>query len=262
MKKLRYVLTLGLAGIVSTAVLTSPVHAEDRASAVQKPRRIHNVVLVHGALADGSGWQRVYDRLAAKGYNVSIVQEPETSLADDVQATKRAIAMQDGPVVLVAHSYGGQVITQAGDDPKVKALVYVAAAVPDVGESLNDLFARYPSPTHDIKPTADGYLMCDPQKFPADFAADLPARQADFWARSQVLVNATAFDTPVTTAAWKTKPSYGIVPGKDLIASPEMQHWMYTRANAKITEVPGSSHLVYISHADKVASVIEEAASR
>lgn len=262
MKKLRYVLALGLSGIVSTAVLTSSVHAEDQASAVQKPGRVHNVILVHGALADGSGWQRVYDRLAAKGYNVSIVQEPETSLEDDVQATRRAIAMQDGPVVLVGHSYGGELITQAGDDPKVKALVYAAAAVPDIGESLNDLFARYPSPTHDIKPTADGYLMLDPQKFHADFAADLPARQADFMARSQVLIKATAFDSPVTTAAWKTKPSYGIVAGADLIASPDLERWMYTRANAKITEVPGSSHVVYISHADKVASVIEEAAGR
>jgi len=271
MKKLRSALMLGLAGVASVAVLVSPGYAEGAATSTSaqdqhgdgaKPPGVHNVILVHGALADGSGWRGVYDRLTAKGYNVSVVQEPETSLADDVQATRRAIAMQDGPVVLVAHSYGGEVITQAGADPKVKALVYVAAAVPDVGESLNDLFARFPSPTHDIKPTPDGYLMLDPQKFHADFAADLPARQAGFMARSQVLIKASAFDTPVTTAAWKTKPSYGIVAGADLIADPALERWMYARANAKTIEVPGSSHVVYISHADKVTSVIEEAAGR
>ncbi|WP_020123774.1 alpha/beta fold hydrolase [Streptomyces canus] len=269
MKKIFPAVTLGLASIAATAILASPATAEvtanGHASPVQvesKTPEVRNVILVHGALADGSGWQGVYDRLVAKGYNVSIVQEPETSLADDVAATRRAIAMQDGPVVLVGHSYGGEVITQAGDDPKVKALVYVAAAVPDIGESLNNLFERIPSPTHDIKPTDDGYLMLDPQKFHADFAADLPARQADFMAKSQVLVAAEVFDTPVTTAAWKTKPSYGIVAGKDLIASPDLERWMYTRAHAKITEVPESSHAVYISHPDKVASVIEEAAGR
>jgi pimeloyl-ACP methyl ester carboxylesterase len=267
-KRILPAVTLGLAGIVATAVLSLPVNAETKAdghtSAARvenKIPKVHNIVLVHGALADGSGWKGVYDRLTAKGYHVSIVQEPETSLEDDVAATRRVIAQQDGPVVLVGHSYGGELITQTGDDPKVKALVYVAAAVPDVGESLNNLFEHIPSPTHDIKPTSDGYLMLDPAKFHADFAADLPARQADFMAESQVLVAAKTFDTPVTTAAWKTKPSYGIVAGKDLIAGADLERWMYARANLKVTEIPGASHSVYVSHPEKVASVIEDAAA-
>jgi len=243
-------LAVGAALLSATLITTAACAAPAR-----------NIILVHGALADGSGWKGVYDRLVAKGYNVSIVQEPETSLEADVQAIRRAIAMQDGPVVLVGHSYGGQVITEAGDDPKVSALVYVAAAVPDVGEGLKDLFKRYPSPTgEDQKPTADGFVMLVPDKFHADFAADLPADQANFMGRSQVLVAAKVFETPNTVAAWRTKPSYGIVAGSDRIASPEMERWMYKRANAKITEVAGSSHVVYISHPDTVASVIEHAA--
>jgi pimeloyl-ACP methyl ester carboxylesterase len=269
MKKILPAVTLGLAGIVMTAVLASPVQAETtaegKASSVQvedKLPKVRNVVLVHGAFADGSGWQGVYNRLVAKGYNVSIVQEPETSLADDVAATRRVIAMQDGPVVLVGHSYGGEVITQAGDDPKVKALVYAAATVPDAGETLGELLAKIPSPTNDVKPAGDGYLILDPLKFHADFAADLPAWQADFMAKSQVVISASILDEKVTSAAWRTKPSYGIVAGADMVSSPDLERWMYKRANAKITEVPGSSHVVYISHPDKVAAVIEEAAGR
>ena len=278
MKKILPAFTLGLAGIVATAILASPVQAETRAegkaspvqaegkaSRVQvedKEPKVHNVVLVHGAFADGSGWQGVYNRLVAKGYNVSIVQEPESSLADDVAATRRVIAQQDGPVVLVGHSYGGEVITQAGDDPKVKSLVYVAATVPDAGETLGELLQKIPSPTNDIKPAGDGYLMLDPEKFHADFAADLPARQADFMAKSQVVISESILEETVTTAAWRTKPSYGIVAGADMVSSPDLERWMYKRANAKITEVPGSSHVVYISHPDKVAAVIDEAANR
>ncbi|MGW4529042.1 alpha/beta fold hydrolase [Amycolatopsis sp. NPDC004378] len=269
MKKILPAVTLGLAGIVATAILGSPASADAKTGATASPvqvehtkPKVHNVVLVHGAFADGSGWRAVQDRLVAKGYNVSIVQEPETSLADDVAATRRVIAMQDGPVVLVGHSYGGEVITQAGDDPKVTALVYAAASVPDAGETLGELLQKIPSPTNDIKPAGDGFLMLDPQKFHADFAADLPARQADFMARSQVFVSASILEEKVTTAAWKTKPSYGIVAGSDMVSNPDLERWMYQRANAKITEVPGSSHVVYISHPDKVTSVIEEAAGR
>jgi pimeloyl-ACP methyl ester carboxylesterase len=221
-----------------------------------------NVILVHGALADGSGWQGVYDRLKRKGYAVSVVQEPQTTLEDDVQAVRRAIAMQDGPVVLVAHSYGGELITEAGTDPKVTALVYVAAAVPEVGESLTDLFKRIPSPTGDaIRPTGDGFLMLDPARFRDAFAADLPPKEVDFMAHSQVLISEKAFNTPVTAAAWKTKPSYGIIPSADRTASPELERFMYERANAKITVIPGASHAVYISHPEKVVKVIEEAAA-
>jgi pimeloyl-ACP methyl ester carboxylesterase len=222
-----------------------------------------NVILVHGALADGSGWKGVYDQLIAKGFKVSVVQEPETSLEDDVEATRRAIAMQDGPVVLVGHSYGGQIITEAGNDPKVSALVYVAAVAPEEGESLDDLFAKFTQPTHDIHPVGDGtFLMLTPEKFHGDFAADIPADQGNFLGVSQVLVAAKVFKSKTTTAAWKTKPSYGIVAAKDMISGPEIERWMYKRAKMKVTEVAGASHAVYISRPEKVAAVIEEAASQ
>ncbi len=240
-----------------TAILAAALTAPAVSAA---PAR--NVILVHGALADGSGWKGVYDRLKAKGYKVFVVQQPQTTEEEDVQAVQRAIALQDGPVVLVAHSYGGQLITEAGSDPKVTALVYVAAAVPEVGESLTDLFKRVPSPTgEDIRPTGDGFLMLDPAKFRDAFAADLPTSQTDFMANSQVLISAKAFETKTKVAAWKKKPSYGIVAQLDRTASPELVRFMYTRANAKITEIPGASHAVFISHPDKVAAVIEEAAS-
>jgi pimeloyl-ACP methyl ester carboxylesterase len=223
----------------------------------------HNVILVHGAFADGSGWMGVYSRLKAKGYSVFIVQEPQTTEEEDVQAVRRAIALQDGPVVLVGHSYGGQLITEAGDDPKVTALVYVAAAVPEVGESVPDLFKRTPSPSSDaIKATADGFLMIDPARFHDAFAADLPESQSDFMAHSQVLISAKAFEAKTQVAAWKTKPSYGIVAGLDRAQSPVLERFMYERANAKIIEIPGASHSVYISHPKEVAAVIEEAANR
>lgn len=223
----------------------------------------HNVILVHGAFADGSGWRGVYDRLVAKGMKVTVVQEPNTSLADDVQAVRRAIELQDGPVVLVGHSYGGQIITEAGIDPKVSALVYVAATVPDMGESLGDLFEKMPSPTKDaFKPTSDGFLAFDPAKFRAGFAADLPRADAEFMARSQVLVSAKVLGTKTQQVGWKTKPGYGIVAGADMAAGADAERFMYKRANLKITEVPGASHAVYISHPREVADVIVEAASK
>jgi len=245
-------LTVG-AALMGALFATTPSHAAP----------VRNVILVHGALADGSGWKGVYTRLKAKGYKVFVVQEPQTTEEEDVQAVQRAIALQDGPVVLVGHSYGGQLITEAGDDPKVTALVYVAAAVPEVGESLQDLFKRTPSPTADaIKPTADGFLMLDPARFHDAFAADLPVSDSDFMANSQVLVSAKAFETKTKVAAWKTKPSYGIVPQRDRTASPELERFMYKRAKAKIIEIPGASHAAYVSHPDEVAAVIEEAAKR
>jgi pimeloyl-ACP methyl ester carboxylesterase len=241
------------AGVVAATAFAAP-------AAYAAPAK--NVILVHGALADGSGWKGVYDDLVAKGFKVSVVQEPETSLADDVEATRRAIAIQDGPVVLVGHSYGGQIITEAGDDPKVSALVYVAAVAPEAGESLNDLFAKFTQPTHDIAPVGDGkYLMLKPEKFHSDFAADIPADQGDFLGVSQVLIAAKVFETPTKIASWKTKPSYGIVAAKDMISGPEIERWMYKRADMKVTEID-ASHAVYISQPAKVAAVIEEAASR
>jgi pimeloyl-ACP methyl ester carboxylesterase len=233
------------------------------ASSPASAQPAHNVILVHGALADGAGWMGVYGRLKAKGYNVLVVQEPQTTEEEDVQAVRRAIALQDGPVVLVAHSYGGVLITEAGDEPKVTALVYVAAAVPEVGESVSDLFKITPSPTGDaLKPTADGFLMLDPARFRDAFASDLTESQSDFMAHSQVMVSAKAFETKTRVAAWKNKPSYGIVAGRDRTVSPDLERFMYKRANAKIIEIPGASHAVYISHPREVADVIAEAASK
>lgn len=233
------------------------------ATAMAEP--IRNVVLVHGAFADGSGWRKVYDRLTAKGFRVRVVQAPGTSLADDVAAARRTIDQVDGDVVLVGHSWGGQVITEAGADPKVKSLVYVAAVVPAVGESLINLTSKtgFPSPNNDVKKTTDGFLYLDPAKFHADFMADSPKAEADFMAISQVLVAADAgFGAPARAAAWETKPSWAIVAGADKMINPDLERWMYKRAKSKITEVAGSSHTVFLSHPDTVAQVIEQAAGK
>lgn len=221
--------------------------------------RVNNVVLVHGAFADGSGWKAVAELLTKKGYKVSIVQEPETSLEDDVQATQRVLDQQDGPVVLVGHSYGGQVITVAGSDPRVKSLVYVAALMPEVGDSLLSLVKTMPLPNEDIKSTKDGYLYLDPARFAADFAADLPKQTAAFMAKSQVLVSEKAFSAPASKAAWHDKPSFAIVATQDKALNPDLERWMYKRAGAKITEI-AASHAVYISKPQAVVDVIEKAA--
>jgi pimeloyl-ACP methyl ester carboxylesterase len=223
--------------------------------------RVKNIVLVHGANADGSGWRGVYDILTKDGYRVSVVQQPLTGLADDVAATKRVIDQQDGPVILVGHSYGGTIITVAGADPKVRALVYVAALQPDVGETTSQLAASMPGavPSSDLKPTSDGFIFVDSTKFAADVAADLPPAQAKYMANAQMPVAAAAFDAPVTVAAWREKPSYGIVATADRALNPMLARWMYKRSGAEMTEIK-ASHLVYISQPGAVASVIEKAA--
>jgi pimeloyl-ACP methyl ester carboxylesterase len=225
---------------------------------------VRNIVLVHGAWADGSGWKGVYDILAKDGYNVSIVQEPETSFQDDVTAVKRVLALQDGPCILVAHSYGGAVITEAGTDPSVAGLVYIAAHMPDAGENEADDGKRFPSDLSKsgaIKKTTDGFTYLDPARFHEYFAADLPAEQAAFMARSQVLNKAENFKGVITTAAWKTKPSWMLVAGADRTINPDLERWYATRANSHKVEVAGASHSVYVSHPKEVAALIEEAAS-
>src|SRR5246127_9846 len=224
---------------------------------------IKNIVLVHGAWADGSGWRGVYDILVKDGYNVSIVQEPETSFKDDVAATKRVLAQQDGPCILVAHSYGGAVVTEAGTDPSVAGLVYVAAHMPDAGENEADDGKRFPSDLSKstaIKKTADGFTYLDPAKFHEYFAADLPVEQAAFMARSQVLNFADNFKAVITTAAWRTKPSWALVAGADRTINPDLERWYAKRANSHKVEVSGASHSVYISHPREVADTIESAA--
>jgi pimeloyl-ACP methyl ester carboxylesterase len=208
---------------------------------------IRNIVLVHGAWADGSGWKGVYDILAKDGYNVSIVQEPETSFDEDVIATKRVLALQDGPCILVAHSYGGAVITEAGTDPSVVGLVYIAAHMPDTGENEADDGKRFPS---DISKSST-----------IKKTADVTAEQAAFMARSQVLNKAENFRAVITKAAWRSKPSWMLVAGSDRTINPDLERWYAARANSHKVEVSGASHCVYVSHPKEVAALIEEAAS-
>lgn len=224
---------------------------------------LRDIVLVHGAFADGSGWRQVFDRLVAKGYRVTIVQNPETSVAADVAATRRAIDMAQGPVVLVGHSWGGQVVTEAGAHEKVKALVYLAALAPDVGESTDTLEGKpeFPPPNTDVKTTADGYFYMDPAKYHQNFAADSSKELAGFMAASQVFLSADAFKTPAKAAAWRTKPSWAVVPTADRTINPDLERWMYKRAKSTVTEVEGSSHTVFLSHPDVVVKVIEDAAN-
>jgi pimeloyl-ACP methyl ester carboxylesterase len=224
------------------------------------PAGVKNVVLVHGSFADGSGWRGVAEILEKDGYHVAVVQHPETSLADDVTAVKRVLAMQDGPAVLVGHSYGGVVITQAGTDPKVASLVYVAGMMPDEGEVAGQLLQQIPAASTAVTPTADGYLFLDPARFRADFAADLPADLTKFMAMSQVLTNGAAFGTKITSPAWRTKPTWAIVATEDRAINPELERFMYKRAGAKVTEIK-ASHAVYISKPKEVAAVIEKAAA-
>src|SRR5271155_599086 len=231
----------------------------------QRPERgVKNIVLVHGAWADGSGWKGVYDILIKDGYNVSIVQEPETSFKEDVAATKRTLALQDGPCILVAHSYGGSVITEAGNDPSVAGLVYIAAHMPDSGESEAGDGKRFPSDLSKstaIKKTADGYDYLDPAQFREYFAADLPLGQAAFEAHSQVLIADSNFKAVITTPAWRSKPSWMLVAGSDRTINPDLERWYAVRANSHKVEVAGASHSVYVSHPTEVAALIEEAAS-
>src|SRR6202521_4847748 len=232
-------------------------------SAQNQQHRIRNVVLVHGAWADGSGWKGVYDILVKDGYNVSIVQEPETSFTDDVAATKRVLAQQDGPCILVGNSYGGDVITEAGTDSYVDGVVYVAAHMPDAGENEADDGKRFPSDLSKsgaIKKTADGFTYLDPAQFHEYFAADLSAEQAAFMARSQVPNAADNFKAVITTPAWRDKPSWMVVAGADRTISPDLERFYAKRAHSHTVEVAGASHSVYVSHPKEVADVIEDAA--
>ncbi len=233
------------------------------AIAQQIHRPVNHVVLVHGAWADGSGWKGVYEILHKDHFNVSVVQEPETSFNDDVTATKRVIALQDGPCILVAHSYGGAVITEAGNDPSVVGLVYVAAHMPDAGETESGDGKRFPSDlakSGAIRKTPDGFTYIDPARFHELFAADLSAEQADLMAHSQVFNFADNFSATIRTAAWRTKPSWMVVAGADRTINPQLERWYAKRAKSHIIEIPGASHVVYISHPKEVAAVIEEAA--
>ncbi len=230
-------------------------------SPVQAAPTTKNVVLVHGGFVDGSGWQGVYNILKKDGYNVTIVQNPTTSLADDVAVTERAIDQQDGPVILVGHSYGGVVVSEAGTNEKVKAVVYIAAFAPDQGESVSSLIANPPAgaPVPPILPPVDGFLMLDKAKFAAAFAADVDAGTAAFMADSQVPWGVAALTGAVTVPAWKSKPSYYLVASDDHMIPPPAQRMMAERAGSTIVETAGS-HAVYVSKPEAVAQIIEKAA--
>jgi pimeloyl-ACP methyl ester carboxylesterase len=222
---------------------------------------IKNIVLVHGGFVDGSGWNGVYNLLKGNGYNVAIVQNPTISLADDVAVTKRIIAAQDGPVILVGHSYGGVVITEAGNDPKVAGLVYITAFAPDGGESVESLIKNPPpgAPVPPILPPQDGFLFLDRSKFQASFAGDVEASVAAFMADSQVPWGTKALGGAVTQPAWRSKPSWYLVSTEDRMIPPDAQRAMAKRAGAKVLETKGS-HAVYVSKPEAVASFIEQAA--
>jgi len=223
---------------------------------------VRNVVLVHGGFVDGSGWQAVYNLLTKDGYHVAVVQNPTLSLEGDAAATRLIIDAQDGPVVLVGHSYGGAVITEAGTDQNVAALVYIAAFAPDKGESVNTLIADPPpgAPVPPILPPTDGFLFLDRDKFHASFAGDLPAEQAAFMADSQVPWSVDALSGSITEPAWRTKPSWYLLATEDRMIPPPAQRLMSERAGATVTEAAGS-HSIYLSQPAAVAALIEQAAT-
>jgi pimeloyl-ACP methyl ester carboxylesterase len=241
--------------------LRTACHPEILADSAVLPSPLVWFVRIGVPLSAGRG---VYDILVNDGYNVSMVQEPETTFQEDVAATKRVLALQDGPCILVAHSYGGTVITEAGTDPSVAALVYIAAHMPDAGENESDDDGkRFPSDLSKsgaIKKTADGFTYLDLAQFHEYFAADLPAEQAAFMARSQVMNKAENFKGVITTPAWRSKPSWMLVAGSDRTINPDLERRYATRAGSHKVEVPGASHSVYVSHPKEVAALIEDAA--
>ena len=220
-----------------------------------------NIVLVHGGFVDGSGWEPVYQILKKKGYNVSVVQNPTISLKDDVAVTKRVLAAQSGRSILVGHSYGGAVITEAGNDPKVAGLVYIAAFAPDAGESLEKLIQSAPpdAPKPPILPPQEGFLLLDRSKFAGSFAADVKPDLAAFMADAQVPWGLGAITATISQPAWKSKPSWYLLTTEDKMIPPDAQRFMSKRAGANVVETK-ASHAVYVSQPDAVASIVEAAA--
>jgi pimeloyl-ACP methyl ester carboxylesterase len=246
--------------IASASVLALAMSATGGIAAARTP--VKSIVLVHGGFVDGSGWEGVYYILKRDGYDVTVVQNPTISLADDVAVTKRAIAAAPGKVILVGHSYGGVVVSEAGTDPKVAGLVYIAAFAADAGESVSSLLANPApgAPVPPILPPTDGFLMLDRAKFADSFAGDVRPDLAQFMGDSQVPWGLDALNGKVTAPAWKTKPSWYLVTHDDKMIPPPVQQMMARRANATTVETAGS-HAVYVSHPDVVAKLIEQAAA-
>ena len=244
---------------IAAATLTGAAYAQP-ATNKSDGQPVKNVVLVHGAFADGSGWRGVYDELTSRGYRVTIVQNPLTSLADDVAATNRALARQDGPTILVGHSWGGTVITEAGIDPKVAALVYVSALSPDAGETTSDQYKGFTTPKEFVIDTLpDGFGIVNPENFKAGFAADTSDADAAFLRDSQVPINMSVFATKLKNAAWRTKPSWAVIATDDKAFDQRMLQTMAKRIGASITEVK-ASHAVFMTQPKAVADVIDQAA--
>jgi pimeloyl-ACP methyl ester carboxylesterase len=252
--------TRSIAGVLAIMTILLSI-GENTMAQTKSTAIVKNIVIVHGGLVDGSGWEAVYNILKKDGYTVTIVQNPTISLADDVAFTKRAIAAQNGPVILVGHSYGGAVITEAGNDPKVAGLVYVAAFALDKGESVSLLIKDPPpgTPAPPILPPVDGFLLLDKAKFPASFAGDVSPEKAEFMADSQVPWGVNAVGGTISEAAWKAKPTWYLLTTEDRMLPPDAQRLMSKRAGATVVEVK-SSHAVYVSHPQAVAHIIEEAA--
>ncbi len=247
-----------LAAAAATALTVS--HQPQAAEPDVAPKAVRNVVLVHGAFADGSGWRGVYDELTGRGYRVTVVQNPLTSFADDVAATRRALERQDGPAILVGHSYGGTVITEAGTAPNVAGLVYVAALAPDVGESTGEQFAEIPPPADFvIEEQKDGFGFVNLEKFKLGFAGDTSDADAAFLRDSQVPINMSIFGTKVTQAAWRSKPSWFVVATQDNAIDPKLLRHTAKRIGATTEEVEGS-HVVFLTRPKAVADVIDRAA--
>jgi pimeloyl-ACP methyl ester carboxylesterase len=243
------------AAVMLLASTATPASATTASAAPVK-----NIVLVHGAFVGGAGWRPVYDILTRDGYNVSLVEEPLTSFAEDVTATKRVIDSQDGPSVLVGHSYGGAIITEAGNDPHVSALVYIAAHALDVGETEVGNGKKWPNLTKAVVKSPDGFLSLNPPDYPADFAADLPRAQAEFEAHAQMPTAASVFSAQISDTAWKVKPSWYMVAKSDRIINPDLERMYAARAHSQTVEIEGASHSVYESHPKEVAALIEQAA--
>jgi pimeloyl-ACP methyl ester carboxylesterase len=250
-----------LAAALVLSAQAAHLPAQSQAQSQQNSAR-PTIVLVHGGFVDGSGWQGVFDLLRKGGYNVAIVQNPTISLTGDVAATRSVIAAQPGPVILVGHSYGGAVITEAGNDPKVVGLVYIAAFAPENGQSVDALIKTFPAggPQPPILPPRDGFLYLDKDKFAAAFAGDVDPKTAAFMAESQVPWGLDALTGSVTQAAWKTKPSWYLVAKDDHMIPPDQQRFMSKRAGATVVETKGS-HALYVSHPAPVAALIKQAAA-
>jgi pimeloyl-ACP methyl ester carboxylesterase len=252
---LKNILCMMVAGsITSAALFTSPALA-------QQATPVKNIVLVHGAFVDGSGWKPVYDILVSKGYHVSVVQQPLTSFDADLVAVKRVLDLQSGPCILVGHSYGGGLITEAGNDPHVAGLVYIAAHAPDKGESEADNGKRIPPAYKSLQKPADGFDYIDPAQFPADFAGDLPKKKAAFMANAQMPTADQVFHAVIQNPAWRTKPSWYMVAKADRIINPDLERMYAKRAGSYTVEVEGASHSVFESHPKEVAQLIMEAAT-